>query len=506
MSAGGITSRYLSNGRLSFVQFLEIWNKSQFRTTPNLHLDISNWLQEAWDLERKRLLLLVFRDAGKSTLTGLYCAWLLRTNPDLRILVVAAEHELASRMTRNVRRIIERHPAARHLIPTRPELWASDQITIERSIDHRDPSLLARGITANITGVRADIIICDDVEVPNTSDTPIKRNELRERLAETSFILVPGGTQLYIGTPHSYYSIYSDEPRRELGESEPFLSGFDRFVRPVLDRNGKSHWPERFSTEYLEQMKLDVGPAKFRSQMMLVPTHTHDIRFNPDRIVRYENDLEIELINGRSVLRIDKRRMLSSCCWWDPAFGNPNGGDSNVIAVVFLDEEGVYWLHAITYMVFDPRMLSEIDEASQLCRQAIEFAKQYEQPTITLETNGIGKFLPSILRREAAAANQPISVRDHVTTGSKVQRILNALDPVLAAGHLKAHASIWKTPLIEEMREWIPGKGDRDDGLDALSGCLLSLPTATTHKTAIARRPDWRGFAKGWRATTEFPV
>lgn len=409
-------------------------------------------------------------------------------------------------MTRNVRRVIERHPAACHLIPKRSELWASDQITIERSIDHRDPTLLARGITANITGVRADITICDDVEVPNTSDTPIKRNELRERLAETSFILVPGGTQLYIGTPHSYYSIYADEPRRELGESEPFLSGFDRFVRPVLDSNGQSYWPERFLIDYLEQMKMDVGPAKFRSQMMLVPTHTHDIRFNPDRIVCYDHDLEIELVNGRSVLRIDNRRMFSSCCWWDPAFGNPNGGDSNVIAVVFLDEDGVNWLHAVTYMVFDPKMLSEIDEASQLCRQAIEFAKQYKQPTITLETNGIGKFLPSILRREAGAANQPLSVRDHVSTGSKVQRILNALDPVLAAGHLRAHASVWKTPLIEEMREWIPGKGGRDDGLDALSGCLLSLPTTTTHKSATTRRPDWRGFARGWRASTEFPV
>ena len=61
-------------------------------------------------------------------------------------------------------------------------------------------------------------MICDDVEVPNTAGTQHKRLELRERLREASFVLVPDGTQLYIGTPHSYYSIYADEARPELGE------------------------------------------------------------------------------------------------------------------------------------------------------------------------------------------------------------------------------------------------------------------------------------------------
>jgi hypothetical protein len=32
--------------------------------------------------------------------------------------------------------------------------------------------------------MRADVIICDDVEVPNTCDTPGKRLDLRQRLSE----------------------------------------------------------------------------------------------------------------------------------------------------------------------------------------------------------------------------------------------------------------------------------------------------------------------------------
>ena len=72
---------------------------------------------------------------------------------------------------------------------------------MRRPLTQRDPSLLARGITANITGSRADVVICDDVEVPNTCNTPGKREQLRERLAEISYVLVPGGLQLYVGTP-----------------------------------------------------------------------------------------------------------------------------------------------------------------------------------------------------------------------------------------------------------------------------------------------------------------
>jgi len=41
-------------------------------------------------------------------------------------------------------------------------------------------------------------------------------------------VLTPDDTQLYIGTPHSYYSIYADEAREELAEAQPFLASFAR--------------------------------------------------------------------------------------------------------------------------------------------------------------------------------------------------------------------------------------------------------------------------------------
>jgi len=168
-----------------FRLFVVLWNQMQNLSTPDIHLDICSWLEQRWQQGDKELLLMAFRSAGKSTLVGLFAAWLLYRQPDLRILVLAAEGTLAKKMVRNVKRIIERHPLTPNLKPERADQWASDRFTVKRMMELRDPSMLARGMTSNITGSRADIIICDDVEVPSTCDSAEKREGLREKLARS---------------------------------------------------------------------------------------------------------------------------------------------------------------------------------------------------------------------------------------------------------------------------------------------------------------------------------
>ena len=481
-------------GEVGFRQFVWLWNRCQGQTTPGLHLETAAWLGECWEQGDRRLVLLVFRSAGKSTLVGIFCAWLLLNDPDHRILVLAAEHDLARKMVRNVKRIIERHPLTRLLVPRRADQWAADQFTVRRRLTQRDPSLLARGIAANITGSRADVVICDDVEVPNTCATPNKRAELRERLREIEYVLVPGGLQLYVGTPHSFYSIYVDRPREEIGEEAPFLADYQRLCIPLLDARGQSRWPERFPLDKVEQIRRQTGPAKFESQMMLRPRSAEDVRLDPDRLVRYDAPLEYREGNGEAILSIDAQRMVSATGWWDPAFGAPGAGDASVVAAVFVDADGTYWLHGMRYLSHDPALVGEIDEATQLCRQVAQFAEQMYLPSITLETNGLGRFLPALLRRELHGLGLACSVVEHVSQRNKEQRILDAFDPVLAAGMLRAHAGIWGTRFIEEMREWRPGRRCRDDGLDAVSGCLLAEPVRL-RRCAPGRRRDWR---PGW--------
>ncbi len=475
--------------KVSFAQFVWLWNRSQGQQTPQIHLEIAEWLDQRWQGGDRRLLLLCFRSAGKSTLIGVFCVWLLFNLPNLRILVLSAETDLAKKMVRNVKNIVERHPLTNHLVPTRARQWASNQFTVRRQLTLRDPSLLARGISSNITGSRADVIIADDVEVPNTCRTLAKREELHERLQETAYVLVPGGLQLYAGTPHSLESIYTDQPSDQ--EESPFLAGFSRFVMPLLSERGESRWPERFPTNKINELRDQTGPIKFRSQMMLEPIGDDELRLDPNRLLRYDDDLQLRQSNGQSTLTIAGRRMASVTAWWDPSFGSPRIGDASVVAAVFVDEEGGYWLHDIRYLEHDPAQRNEVDEATQLCRQVADFARAAWLPSITIESNGLGKFLPSILQREINAAGLSCSVLEHVSHCSKDQRILNAFDPVIAAGALHAHTTVWQTPFISEMRNWRPGRNGRDDGLDAVSGCILNEPVRIRRIASRAQR-SWR--------------
>ncbi|NCC21912.1 MAG: hypothetical protein EOM26_05540 [Alphaproteobacteria bacterium] len=475
----------------SFPIFLSLWNQRQGMRTPDVHFRIAHWLETLWRRGERRLLLMAFRSCGKSTLTGLFCAWLLFRQPELRILVLAADFALAKKMVRNVKRIIERHPLTAHLKPAAADQWGSDRFTVNRPLELRDPSMLARGISSNITGSRADVIICDDVEVPNTCDSAEKRRDLRERLAETAYVLVPGGLQIYVGTPHTFETIY---------DPQGFLEGYAALKVPVLDEAGASAWPERFSAADIERIRRTTGPNKFTSQMMLVPVNIAEGRLNPDLLRRYEG--EPDYAKEMRALYVNGERAVSASAWWDPAFGGASG-DASVLAVVFADEGGRYYLHRAAYLSTSS---SDEDEATSQCVQVARIAKDLLLPSVALEINGLGRFLPGLLRQELGKARVPCSVREISSRRPKDLRILEAFDAVLAARVLYAHESVYATPFLTEMREWRPGASrGRDDGLDAVAGAL-SLEPVRLRAQGPASLPEWRAGDKQRQAKTQLEV
>ena len=493
-----------------FPEFVMLWDQLQGLSMPQHHFKICRWLDDAWVNNKRELLLMAFRNSGKSTLVGLFCAWLLYQDADRRIMVMAADFALAKKMVRNVKRIIERHPLTKPLKPKRKEQWASDQFTVNRPSELRDPSMLAKGIGANITGSRADVVICDDVEVPNTCDSALKRLDLRARLQEIDYVLVPGGLQLYVGTPHTYYTIYGKENRVKSGEDEPFLMGFSRFELPLLDQNGHSQWPNRFPDGNIEAIRRRTGKNKFESQMMLRPVNIAESRLDPDMMQLYEADLIYNEHNQMASLSLDGKKLVSSSCWWDPSFGSPDKGDASVIAAVYSDEEGGYWLHALRYMTHDPGKLKDADEATQLCRQVVNFVKEYYLPSVCLETNGVGKFLPGLLRRELEMQGVSCAVVEKHSRVNKAERILSAFDVVLASRALNVHRSVWKTSFPTEMREWVPMISAKDDALDAVAGCLLSEPVrlrrAPLHNLDGKQMKHWGGQSVNHVAQTDFDL
>jgi hypothetical protein len=241
--------------------------------------------------------------------------------------------------------------------------------------------------------------------------------------------------------------------------------------------------------------------------MLLDPVNIIDGRLDPDRLRFYDDDLVYREGNREATLTLAGRRLVSASCWWDPSYGSPDGGDASVIAAVFTDDGGDYWLHRVAYLEHEPARLDEQAEAVQMCRQVVSFVSDLYLPSVTIETNGIGRFLPGLLRSEFATVGVSAAIVEKASSTSKDQRIIDAFDAVLAAGRLHAHRSVWNTPFIAEMREWRPATKGPDDGLDAVSGCLLGEPVRLPrHSGHPVRRHNWRAAPGGFKAKTDFTL
>jgi len=191
-----------------YRQFLDAWNVVLGLGTPEHHYRMTDFLTSILEDDTHRGLLMAFRHSGKSTIVGIFAACVLFMHPETRILILSAQTHQATRMVMHIRNILENHPWCIDMIPKNRREWAENKITVNRPIGIREPSVVCQGIYGNITGMRADLIICDDVEVPNTCNTTQKRANLRERLRELDFVLSPNGSMIYIGTPHTLDTIY----------------------------------------------------------------------------------------------------------------------------------------------------------------------------------------------------------------------------------------------------------------------------------------------------------
>src|SRR5690606_18656526 len=109
--------------------------------------------------------------------------------------------------------------------------------------------------------------------------------------------------------------------------------------------------------------------------------------------------------------------------------------------------------------------LDRTDAATQQCQAVARFMDELHLPSIVVEKNGIGGFLPGLLRRALADAGLGCAVVEKANTQPKHARILDALDARLDARMIRAHRSVWSTPFIAEMREWRPYNKAPDDGL-----------------------------------------
>ena len=125
------------------------------------------------------------RGAGKSVITACYVSWILLRNPNTTVLVLSATADKAIKFVSQTRSILTLVPYMKTLEPQEFDKDSAFGFNVNnRTKFTQDLSVTARGITSQITGLHADKIIGDDIEILENSDSPQAREKLWERCLE----------------------------------------------------------------------------------------------------------------------------------------------------------------------------------------------------------------------------------------------------------------------------------------------------------------------------------
>lgn len=270
--------------REDFVFFLVfIWSHLNLPAPTWIQRDIGHYLQYG----PERLIIMAFRGVGKSFVTSAFVLWLLYRNPQLKIMVVSASKERADSFSTFTRRLIDEVPILRFLAPKGEQRDSKIAFDVGPATADHSPSVKSVGITGQLTGSRADVIIADDVEVLNNSATQGSRDKLSELVKEFDAVLKPLKTSriIYLGTPQCEMSLYNSlcerGYRRRIWPAR-FVddAGIARYkgdLAPLIadayyadtTKVGTTTEPARFDDVDLDKRLLSYGRAGFALQFML---------------------------------------------------------------------------------------------------------------------------------------------------------------------------------------------------------------------------------------------
>ena len=258
-----------------------VWKHLNLPDPTPVQYDIAHYIQTG----PRRAVIEAFRGVGKSWVTSAAACWFLWNNPDVKILVVSASKERADAFSTFVKRLIGEIPVLQHLAPKAGQRDSVISFDVGPAKPDHSPSLKSVGITGQITGSRADILIADDIEVPNNSATQMMRDKLSEAVKEFDAILKPGGRILYLGTPQTEMSLYNSLPERgyeirvwpALYPTLQKIISYQGRLAPIITRaleadptlQDKPTDPKRFDEKDLMERKASYGRAGFALQFML---------------------------------------------------------------------------------------------------------------------------------------------------------------------------------------------------------------------------------------------
>jgi hypothetical protein len=448
----------LASLRGDFKLFLQaLWQQLDLPSPTRAQYAIADYLQHG----PKRLQIQAFRGVGKSWITGAFVLWTLFNNAEKKIMIISASKERADNMSIFLQKLIIETPWLVHLRPKSDDCrWSRISFDVNCS-PHQAPSVKSVGITGQLTGSRADLMILDDIEVPGNSMTEMMREKLLQLCTEAESILTPKKDSriMYLGTPQTTFTIY-----RKLAERNyrPFvwparfprsLSNYEGLLAPQLQEDidsGADSWavtdPDRFSDDDLLEREAAMGRSNFMLQFMLDTTLSDAEKFPlkfADLVVTSVNptqapDAVVWCSDPRNVLKdlptvglpgdyfYSPMQLQGS---WEPytetiCSVDPSGRGSDETAATYISQRnGFLYVHEIRAYRdgYSDNTLLDI----------LRGCKRFNVTKLLIETNFGDGVIAELFKKHLQQTKQAIDVEEVRANVRKEDRIIDALEPVM---------------------------------------------------------------------------
>ena len=459
------TLELLKNDFKLFLQAL--WAELDLPNPTRAQYAIADYLQHG----PKRLQIQAFRGVGKSWITGAFVLWTLFNNSEKKIMIISASKERADNMSIFLQKLIIETPWLVHMRPKSDDSrWSRVSFDILCS-PHQAPSVKSVGITGQLTGSRADLMILDDIEVPGNSMTEMMREKLLQLCTEAESILTPKDDSriMYLGTPQTTFTVYKRLAERSY---KPFVwparyprktTNYEGLLAPQLVEDlekGVNKWDvtdDRFDNEDLIEREASMGRSNFMLQFML-DTSLSDADKFPLKCA----DLIVTSVNPKSapesiIWCSDPQNVIKELPTvglpgdyfyspmrlqgeWDVysetiCSVDPSGRGSDETTAAYISQRnGILYLH-------DMRAYRDGYSDNTLL-DILKGCKKYEVSKLVIETNFGDGIVSELFRKHLQQTNQRMDIEEVRATVRKEDRIIDSLEPVLNQHRLVINKSV----------------------------------------------------------------
>lgn len=456
----------------------------------DIHKEIFQWMQDytlfgQGDSLTSNKLIMLPRAHLKSHMVATWCAWLITRHPEITMLYVSATAELAETQLFAIQNIIGSSVYRRYFPEyINPQEGLRERWSVKKmSIDHpkrklegiRDATISTAGLTTNTTGWHADVIIADDLVVPENAYTEDGRESVSKKASQFTSIRNAGGFTMACGTRYhpadvyatwkaQEYEIFNDEgdvtdikPVWEIKEYAVEVDGIFIWPRAVRS-DGKAFG---FDNQVLSRIRAEYSDRiQFYSQYYNNPNDPGSNRINREKFQYYDK----KYLKQKDGYWYFKNKKLNIYAAIDFAFSLHKKSDYTAIVVIGIDEEG------FIYILDIDRFKS--DKISEYFTHIIALHTKWEFKKLRAEVTVAQAVIVRDLKDRIREEGQRLSIDEHRPTrneGTKEERIASALE------HRYDNLAIWhfKGGYIDVLEEeLILSRPPHDDVKDALASVV----------------------------------